>query len=252
LGGVIVSSDKLTPNTTYDLVARIWNGSSEGVVKGLPVHFSYLSFGAGVHSNKILPGPDDVTVDLGVKGGPGCPAFATTKWKTPAVAGHFCLQVSFSWGDDSNPYNNLGQENVQVGISHSPVTFQFQLRNEKRFAQQFRFEADAYAIPPVPDCGNAGGDRGNPNRGAGLGTVTQRPYDPVKVPPQHDRRNYPLPPGWDITFTPANPHLTAGEEITVTATINPPAGFKGRQPVNVHTFSEAGLAGGMTFYVEGA
>src|SRR4029077_6504688 len=72
-GGVIVSSDQLTPNTTYDVVARIWNGSSEGVVKGLPVHFSYLSFGAGVHSNKILPGPDDVTVDLGVKGGAGCP-----------------------------------------------------------------------------------------------------------------------------------------------------------------------------------
>ncbi len=247
LGGVIVSSAQLKPNTTYDVVARIWNGSSEGVVKGLPVHFSYLSFGAGVHINKVLPGPDDVTVDLGVKGGPGCPAFATTKWKTPAAAGHFCLQVSFSWGDDSNPYNNLGQENVQVGISHSPVTFQFQLRNEKRFAQQFRFEADAYAIPPVPDCG----DRGNQTRVGGLGTVTQRPYDAVKVPPQHDRRNYPLPPGWDISFTPANPHLTAGEEITVTATINPPAGFKGRQPVNVHTFSEAGLAGGMTFYVEG-
>jgi len=90
-----------------------------------------------VHSNKILPGSDDVTVDLGVKGGAGCPAFATTKWKTPAVAGHFCLQVSFSWGDDSNPYNNLGQENVLVGISHSPVTFQFQLRNDKRLPSNF-------------------------------------------------------------------------------------------------------------------
>jgi hypothetical protein len=251
LGGVIVPSEQLQPNTTYDVVARIWNGSTEGVVARLPVHFSYLSFGAGIHSNKVLPGPDLVKVDLGVKGGPQCPVFARTKWTTPA-AGHYCLQVSFSCIDDSNPDNNLGQENTQVGTSHSPVAFQFQLRNAKRFAQGFHFEADTYTIPPLSPCGSNGNWTSNQTHGALRGTLTQRPYDVIKVPPQHDRRNYPLPAGWIIAFAPPNPQLLAGAEITVVATVTPPAGFTGRQPINVHAFGESGLAGGITLYLEGS
>jgi len=251
LGGVVVPSEQLKPNTTYDVVARIWNGSTEGVVAGLPVRFSYLSFGAGVHSNKVLPGPDLVKVDLGVKGGPQCPAFARTKWTTPP-AGHYCLQVAFSWIDDSNPNNNLGQENTQVGTSHSPVDFKFQLQNAKRFAQKFHFEADTYTIPSLSPCDRNGTRDGSQNRGAFQGRASQRPYDPIKVPAQHDRRNYPLPAGWNISFAPANPQLGPGSEITVTATVTPPAGFTGRQPINVHAFAESGLAGGMTFYVEGS
>ncbi len=38
-GGVIVPSEKLKPKTTYDVFARIWNGSTEAVIAGLPVHF---------------------------------------------------------------------------------------------------------------------------------------------------------------------------------------------------------------------
>lgn len=248
LGGVVVPSGELKPNTTYDVVARIWNGSTEGVVAGLPVHFSYLSFGAGVKSNPVLPGPDTVSVNLGVKGSPDCPAFARTKWTTPA-AGHYCLQASFSWIDDSNPYNNLGQENTQVGASHSPVAFEFNLRNDKQFAQEFRFETDSYTLPPLPPCGSRGSQTGGTFPiGA---TSNQRPYDPVRVPPQHDRRNYPLPPGWTVSFAPDNPRLDPGQEITVVATVNPPAGFKGRQAINAHAFDAVGMSGGMTFYVEG-
>jgi hypothetical protein len=246
LGGVIVPPDQLLPNTTYDLVARIWNSSTEGVCAGLPVSFSYLSFGSGVHSNPVLPGPDTVAVDLGVKGGPSCPAFATSKWTTPPVAGHYCLQVSFSWIDDSNPYNNLGQKNTLVGISHSPVTFPFQLRNRKRVTQTFRFETDSYVIPPLPDCG----ERRDKIR-TGRAALTQRPFDPVVVPQQHRRANYPLAPGWAVAFSPLHPQLAPEQEITVTATVTPPPGFKGQQPINVQAFSESGLAGGMTFYVQG-
>ena len=246
-GGVVVPSDKLLPNTTYDVVARIWNSSTEAVCMGLPVSFSYLSFGAGVQSHPVLPGPQTVHVNLGVKGGPSCPALATTKWTTPSVAGHYCLQIRLTWVDDSNPSNNLGQENTQVGISHSPVAFPFQLRNEKRFAQQFRFETDAYTLPPLPPCGT---DRHKIR--TGRASVTQRPYDPVHVPPQHRRANYPIPPGWTVSFDPPAPLLNSGQEITVVATVDPPAGFKGRQPINVHAFSSSGLAGGMTLYVEGS
>jgi hypothetical protein len=247
LGGVVVPSEQLKPNTTYDVIARIWNGSTEGVVSGLPVRVSYLSFGTGVQSNKVLPGPDLVHVDLGVKGGPQCPAFATTKWTTPPT-GHYCLQVAFSWIDDYNPNNNLGQENTQVGTAHSPATFAFQLRNNKKFPQTFRFEVDTYTIPPVSPCP----DNRRNNTLKLPSSVTRRPFDPVKVPPQHDRQNYPLPAGWNIVFSPRDPQLSAGEEIAITATVRPPAGFVGRQPINVHAFGEAELAGGMTFYVEGS
>ena len=246
LGGVVVPSGDLMPNTTYDVVARIWNSSTEGVCMGLPVSFSYLSFGAGIHSNPVLPGPQTVHVNLGVKGGPNCPALATTKWTTPPIAGHYCLQVQFVWVDDSNPSNNLGQENTQVGICHSAVVFPFQLRNEKRFKQNFRFEADTYTIPPQTPC-----ETERQKVRTGRAGVTQRPYDPVQVPPQHQRANYPIPPGWTVSFAPAVPVLIPGEEITIVAAVEPPAGFKGRQAINVHAFSGSGLAGGVTLYVEG-
>ena len=42
--------------------------------------------------------------------------------------------------DDSNPYNNLGQENTQVGVCLSPVSFEFQLGNRKQSTQELRFE----------------------------------------------------------------------------------------------------------------
>ena len=193
------------------------------------------------------PGSIDGPGEPGGQGGPQCPAFARTKWTTPPVVGHYCLQVAFGWVDDSNPDNNLGQENTQVGTSHSPVTFQFQLRNQKRSEQRFRFETDCYTIPPVPPC------RERPsNIRTGRGAVTQRPFDPVTVPSRHQCANYPLPAGWAISFSPAAPQLTAGQEITVVATVDPPPGFTGRQPINVHAFAESGLVGGMTFYVEGS
>jgi hypothetical protein len=54
------------------------------------------------------------TVSLGVKGTPQGVATAELDWTTPATPGHYCIQVSFSWPDDLNPNNNLGQENTQV------------------------------------------------------------------------------------------------------------------------------------------
>src|SRR5438309_1673546 len=66
LNGVPVSSSLLEPGTKYEIVARIWNGSLNAPLAGLPVHFSYLDFGAGTINVPI----DSTKVDLGVKGGP--------------------------------------------------------------------------------------------------------------------------------------------------------------------------------------
>lgn len=238
--GVTVPPHSLEPDTAYDIVARIWNNSTEAPVVGLPVDFSYLSFGIGTLVHPV----GQTQVNLGVKGGPDHPAFARMPWKTPETAGHYCLLVSFNWLDDVNPNNNLGQTNTSVVAAHSPAEIVFQLRNHARERREFRFEADDYTIPPPPPCGEQR-PATHANRGARLapGTVTA-------VPARHRRRNATLPEGWTISFAPANPTLAPGEEITVRAVADPPAAFHGRQAINVHAFDAEGLAGGITAYVD--
>ena len=231
-GGVPVPSHLLKPDTDYDIVARIWNGSTEAPVVSLPVHFSYLSFGVQMVSNPI----GSTFVDLGVKGGPGCPTFGKVKWRTPKVAGHYCIQVLLDWLDDLNPANNLGQENVDVGVVHSPANFTFTLRNPTRERLEYRFETDAYRIPPRDPCRNH--PEADGRRQAALG--------------KHNRTNYPLPAAWSVEFVPAAPLVPGGAEETIAVKVIAPDGFRGTQAVNVHAFNRYGLAGGVTLYVEGA
>jgi hypothetical protein len=238
-GGVLVPSHSLDADTDYELVARIWNNSTEAPVVGLPVRFSYLSFGAGVQSHSVA----STSVNLGVKGGPNHPAFATVPWKTPAQAGHYCVQVAFEWIDDLNPFNNLGQENTDVGKAHSPAEFKFQLRNNTRRRQKFDIDVDTYRIPPRDPCPPTGTPgKKDPN--------TAPPGTANNVPPKHRRENYPVPPGWSVKLDPAGPTLDPDEEITVQVAITPPDAFTGRQPFNVNAFHSKGLAGGVTLFVE--
>src|SRR2546430_3041302 len=47
LNGVLVPSSQLASDTEYEIVARIWNNSTDAPVPMLPVAFSYLSFEIG-------------------------------------------------------------------------------------------------------------------------------------------------------------------------------------------------------------
>jgi hypothetical protein len=212
----------------------------EAPVVGLPVRFSFLSFGVGTQSHFI----GETHVNLGVKGGPNHPAFATVPWKTPAQPGHYCIQVRFEWIDDLNPNNNLGQENTDVGKAHSPAAFTFELRNDTRHHQTYRFELDTYSIPRRDPCS----DRPAPP----TKTVPprQEPGTVNQVPPKHAREHYPVPAGWSVKLEPAAPALDPGAAITVQVAITPPDGFTGRQPFNVNAFHREGLAGGVTLLVE--
>lgn len=239
-GGVTVPPHMLEPDTEYEVVARIWNNSTEAPVVDLPVKFSYLSFGIGTTSTWI----DEAKTDLGVKGGANHPAFASVKWRTPADPGHYCIQVLLDWLDDVNPNNNLGQDNTTVGVAHSPAKFEFRLRNGERERAEFRLEADAYALPELPICGER--PRPRPSRRP----LRTFPGTIAAVPAGHTRQAHPIPPGWLVTFDPAQAALGPGEEISVAVNIEPPAGFTGRKAVNVHAFSARGLAGGVTLYVE--
>ena len=52
-GVPVASAYDLEPATTYEIVATIWNGSTSGVISGMPVSFSYLSFGVQTKSNYL-------------------------------------------------------------------------------------------------------------------------------------------------------------------------------------------------------
>lgn len=240
--GVPVSSSLLEKDTEYEIEARIWNNSTEAPVIGLPVKFSYLSFGVGTQSHAI----GDTTADLGVKGGPNHPAFACIKWRTPVEAGHYCIQVLLDWMDDVNPYNNLGQENTDVGMSHSPADFTFTLRNDTRETQTYRFEVDTYQIPKLLPC-----DKRE------IKVEGQRRFNRLvgeqveAVPDQHDRSNYPVPVGWSVEIDPVAPKLEPNQEQVIEAKITPPDDFKGRQLFNINANNRYGLAGGVSLYVVG-
>jgi hypothetical protein len=244
-GGVPVDSAfDLKPSTAYTIRARIWNGSTTGVVAGMPVAFSFLSFGVGTVSHPI----GDTSVNLGVKGSAQCPVFAEMVWVTPATPGHYCIQVSFFWLDDANPNNNLGQENTQVVHAASPADFSFTLRNAGEVRREFRFEVDSFQIAPPPPCPENGSRRVSPGLLQGV-TGRARKVSPRTLE-RNSRATNPLPPGWSITFNPAVPVLDPGQEIAVAATINPDNSFHGKQPINVHAFSGTELIGGVTIVVQ--
>lgn len=232
-GGVPVASTfELQPATTYTVRARIWNGSTSGVCGDMLVFFSYLSFGVGTQSHPI----GQTAVNLGVKGSASCPAFASMNWTTPSVPGHYCVQVSFVWPDDLNPYNNLGQENTEVVMVASPGVFSFALRNASAERKAFRFAADTFTIGPQPLCSDQR-VRGKSGVQKGVSSLTRS---------RNSRASNPLPAGWAIAFAPDAPTLNPGDQIDVTVTVTPPDAFKGDQPINVHTFSGSTFIGGVT------
>jgi hypothetical protein len=233
--GVPVDAHKLKPDTTYDVVARTWNGSTTAPAVDMPVHVSYLEFGIGTVRHEV----GWTNVVLGVKGSADCPAFARVPWRTPAAPGHFCLQVELVWTDDENPANNMGQRNTDVKALNSPnATFTFPLRNDAGRARLLRLEADAYAIPPLEPCASQ-----NTRRDENAG--------PQQRLARHDRAAWPIPAGWHVAIQPREALLQPNETAKVTVHVTAPDGFRGRQALNVNAFDGSTVVGGVTLYAEG-
>jgi hypothetical protein len=249
LNGVPVPSSPLQADTEYDVTARIWNASTEAPVIGMPVRLTQHGFGIGAAATQV----DDTTVDVGVKGGPGHPAFAHLKWRTPPVAGHFCLQVHLDWFDDSNPNNNVGQENTNVAVSQSPAQTTFTLRNEDRQRRRrYHFAVDTYTVPEPPPCRDVDreGDRKRRyQRLLAAQPLTERTLAPA-VRERHAAAAHPLPPGWTVQLHPEEAVLAPGDDVDVQVLVTPAAGFTGRQAINVNAFDDVGPAGGVTLLVE--
>jgi hypothetical protein len=239
--GTVVDPASLAPGTTYDVIARIWNGSVDAPAVGLPVRFSYLSFGVGTEQHPI----GVTTVNLGAKGAPGCPAFAQQSWTTPPTPGHYCLLIELVWSDDANPANNIGQSNTDVKALNSPhAEFEFEATNLDQRRHEYSFRLDTYALPSLAPC-----DRQPPARTPvpGAEEIKAR-MDLVRR--QNAPSAFPIPPGWTVTVNPEQLELAPGETAEVTVDVTAPDGFVGRQPFNVNTFDDQGnLIGGVTLTV---
>lgn len=247
-GGVPVASSQVEPDTEYEIVARIWNGSTDAPIVGLPVAFSYLDFGMGAVSVPI----GAAAVDLGVKGGPGCPAFAAVPWRTPAREGHYCIQVSLSWVDDANPLNNLGQENLVIGRASSPAVVEFLLRNDDDERRVFGFQVDAYQVPDPPPCEDIPRPSLRERRRQAVRPAAEWIYPVLdqRVRRRHDPAAHQLPEGWTIRFEPAEVPLPPGGQQQVRVVVDPPEDFVGVQRINVRGVDRGRIAGGITLAVE--
>jgi hypothetical protein len=234
-GGVQVPEYGLEPDTDYEVEATIWNNSYEAPAVGLPVSVSFLSFGVATVAQPV----GQTFVNLGVKGGVGHPAVARVPWRTPPTPGHYCLQVRADWVDDANPANNMGQNNVDVAHPQSPALFRFRVRNATGDAARFLFEVDTYAIPPPPTCPPSLPAEGRLPLAARLPALRQL----------HDRSKFPVPPGWRVFVTPPELTLTVNAEDDVVVQIEPPVGFTGSQPFNVHARTGGRYVGGVSLTV---
>jgi len=243
LGEDHVSSAVLEPDTDYEIIARIWNGSPDAPAVGLPVHFSYLNFGIGTSHTDI----GQTTIDLPVNGAPGHPAFASMPWHTPASAGHYCIQIELVWPDDGNPNNNLGQKNVSIRRLNSPqARFTFSLVNNASRTRNLHLEADAYHIPSPLLC-----DLLQPVISPQMteSEITAHRRDAAS---RHNRSNFPVPSGWKVTFDPREMQLGPSDQQLISVDITAPGDdYLGRQTFNIDAFDGTTLIGGVTLEVEG-
>jgi hypothetical protein len=247
-----ISSNDLKAATDYEIHATVHNGSTNAPAVGLPVEFSFLTFGIGTTSTPI--GADAVA--LQVKGAPGPPAIAKVRWRTPAVPGHYCIQVRLIWDDDDNPKNNLGQENVNVAIARSPAAFTFEAHNGGRTDQRVRLTADAYTLPPPIDCREVAAATAGPQFAVRTGSKEDQEKDErrrwcAEIARRHEREMHPIPTGWRVEINPELFPLAPGATQIVTVTVTPPDSFRGMQAINVNGFDQNGVAlGGVTLYTQ--
>lgn len=249
--GVPVSSSALKPNTDYQIVATISNNSTNAPAVGLPVEFSFQSFGVGA----VLTAIGTTVINLPVKGAPGHPAPATIAWRTPATPGHYCLKVRLIWPDDANPKNNLGQENTNVVAATSPAVFTFPVRNDDTIRKAIRMIADAYVIPLRIRCSERppkkDSERRYPlsHRQDVFIPATEEAADWTLARVRHSPQAFPIPPGWSVDVRPAQFTLAPGAAQDVTVTITPPDDFRGERPFNINAMHGNGLLGGVTLIV---
>jgi hypothetical protein len=249
--GVPVPSTGLQAGKTYQVVATVYNNSTDAPAVGLPVKFAFQSFGVGAALTEF----DVDTIDLPVKGAPDHPAKARATWTTPSTPGHYCLRVELIWPDDANPKNNVGQENTDVGIAASPAAFKFVVRNDDTITKRIQMTADSYTIPQRLSCDKRPtkqqSDRRHPDKRRRKVFVppleAQADWTLARV--RHDVQAFPVPAGWSVQINPPAFALPPTASVDVFVHITPPDSFHGEKPFNINAMHAGALLGGVTLTV---
>ena len=230
--GVPVPSNDVLPGQTYTIHSKVWNGSVDAPAVNVIARFYYLSFGIGAGRHYI----GQTLIDVPVKGSPKLPTIVEFPWTAPTTPGHYCLQTELVWGDDANPDNNLGQENINVKKLNSPnATFEFVLRNDSVFTKRLLLRADSYSLPPKQCCPE-GNQAARPND-----------IDPYAL---HRLSRYPVPEGWQIQYTPGDEIVLEPEkEMSIKVKITTTDEFIAKKAININAFDGKQLVGGVTLYV---
>jgi heme/copper-type cytochrome/quinol oxidase subunit 2 len=240
-GGSVIVGD-LTPNTEYDVVARIWNASFEAPAFNVMVKFYQRDYGAGAVPQFI--GATNIPV-VQVRGLP--PSETRLKWRPPPTGGHYCILVRIVCPDDANPFNNEGQKNLTVrnASAGAALDFVFPIHNPFDRPISFRLRAAMYRLPGSPAAARtdtlATRDETRVRPGNGLNDITFRPLArqaEIKALETNGYGNFPLPGEWAANFS---------------GTVVVPSG--GAESVHLHLALPAGLAAGaypVSMYAETA
>lgn len=124
LNGVEQYTYNLEVGTDYDVEITVHNASRDKPALGTQVEVQWIEFGAGAQIRHPI-----ATVAVDVPIWPGT-ASITVPWRTPDLAGHYCIEVELAHPEDGNPANNRGWNNTQVHASNSPVTRPIRIFNQ--------------------------------------------------------------------------------------------------------------------------
>ncbi len=227
LGGNVQDTYNLDASTTYDVTVFTKNNSPFFDALGTHIQVNMLQFGIGA------PGPTSLhtytkdipfaTVDHSIG--------ETFTWTTPPDAGHFCLQVLITHGNDVNPGNNEGWNNTEVKIVAPGETFArpipvWNLRRFERPGKERQNAAMRKLLSAVT---------------IDLDSYVLPTLDPAD--PDLDVLFAATPAQWDAKVTPTNMTIEplSNHETTATFEVTVPADAA---PGTRATFNVTGRAGG--------
>lgn len=124
-----VNSGNLEVGTQYRIKCTVHNDSNFDAL-GASVSYYWADFGIG-QTDRVWNLIGEASGNINSNS----TAEVTIDW-TPPRTGHVCLQTRIDYADDTNTNNNIGQENCQVGVSHSPATVLLKLWNPTQNSAQ--------------------------------------------------------------------------------------------------------------------
>ena len=237
-GVPVDESEPLLAATEYEVEATLWNKSYDSPALGMPVEFSFLTFGVATTSTAI----GTTVTDVGVKGSPSHPRHDQDLVDDTTGTGHYCLQVNLRPFDDANPENNLGQNNLNVALSQSPATLPTSL-SAIRSTRSTR-SGSRWTPTSRSSCRSARRSSGAP--------ASLRSARIDRIVEQHRQHDFSVPAGWDVQLNPQSVSLAPNAEIDVEAVATPPAGFAGQQRLNVNAVADGIPIGGVSLIVQKA